>query len=551
MNKKVIASFALLALLASCSPKAGVSVLDKGIADANVMEIEPLDYHHANLGEAVSVAEWLADGWSLNDTSFLSRGLLILSNASGERRIYDLVSATYVSPFGTTALASDVDYEILTNPAYGYTLAVSQDGKTKIVDGAGNLLYDDDILHSLTPSYREEKDGSFYYDISGLNLDGQNVSLHFTYDGDTHFLHENENLDLAYPGIDFSSLLDLEPYGLEGLYLKRTSGYGLWYVINDLGNIVNSYFVPSYSADTQSEVIVDGRIIKQLYYSLGDDETSYDLVSGGKKIAVDTVTIDLRSGKISSLELPYIIMGTGTPLNNAEGKAAYSMVNIAKINDQKRLAEAEQVAIDRNGEIAFVTNGINPKSFVKLDGGNYFNTTSEYLYDENLVLRADFSTLTSTYLPGWEMLLVNDGLRYSIIDGYGRKLIPFTSDAIYPSPLADGTFYLEKDDGFYTLTLQGEGVEKSVDDNRIKAYKDDSYYHVSSLGGGLYALSETDGSTMETSISIYFNGEVIGTLNGLDASVDGTLLEWLDGTGYVFLRLVGGNEISYRTVSLS
>ena len=112
------------------------------------------------------------------------------------------------------------------------------------------------------------------------------------------------------------------------------------------------------------------------------------------KVNLDHYKLDLLTGKNKMINLDYYLYSEGgTIYNDKKGNPSYSLASLAFIGEDKTTKEYGEYLLDENGKVLANATGFYPDCFIKLDNGNYYNTSTDILYDSKLNVIANLYTL--------------------------------------------------------------------------------------------------------------------------------------------------------------
>jgi hypothetical protein len=547
MKKRLaVLSLAALLSLAGCgSSNININAENPSYSPKNLVSINAKDYNPDKNNHSITsfVGESAAfDSALIVTTNYAYEGLLVVKNANGLIGFYSLAYNKYlVNP---TFESANLTYQVYNNNYLGYLLMITYNSSNVLLDACGNLLFaakttDKQYQGISFSTIRQGANQVLSATVSYINLTtGQKQAIYYVYENHVASrvdalpspYYEGEIPSQTTIGSTFigTSGISLTEYGADGYYLLTNETYASVYKSD--GTLLSSFAIPN-SGNTG---IVGTTLIYQDTTQVADQGADYDYSVNGNKYVFSSKSINMLTGKTSNLSLNYILTNSITSYKDKDGKYTIGIAKLKKIGAKKALENMDyECLINKEGKIVQDVTGFDLGSFVKLKGGNYYNTTSKILFDTTIQPLAYLSSMNPSYYASCDAFIgyLNSSSSYShgMVDSSGKVIANFLYNSI--DPIGGNGHYIGSSATGFVYTSNGEAVRSST---------------VYQVLNGLYETSVTSGAT--TSMEFFNASTSFLKISGYTSiGIENTLTLDFDTITYHFTGYAQGGTYNFAT----
>lgn len=436
MNKKVFILPLLLALtITGCKGnkkgnKKG-DVINDLVLKANTTEDKKYIFSNFHLSETSLPVSDISSATHNN-------GFLEIIDTEGTKHYYSLIKNREI--FSTKATVTSVASSLVGGVAY-----FTEDGKTNVYDALGNrLISDAQSVSSVAITSGSEED-TLYIDV-------------FINNKQHHYYTYNENgvasLTVTIVSGDSSYEQGSSLQGIEYEFMddfghagyKKFKNSDRYVIFDNKNNEVASFTDPQ--ADV--EFFVGDYLIYQNSVKVDDNNNNYDYInSAGERFTLETYRINYLTAKKETLKIKHVFStGVGDIHSFYNEKKVYSYVyaNLRTISDKKVLSNTpETYIVDASGALHDNVTGIDLGAFRRF-GNNYYNTSSQTIYDGYLNELSILNNIHTTFIPNAELIVCEKNGNFGAVNHEGKIAIPFEYDQIF-SEYATGDYLLAVKNG--------------------------------------------------------------------------------------------------------
>lgn len=451
----VLLFISLLPILGSCSMN---NEINAKVLDNNIIKENRADYiTNMNNGVTFNYDEII-------DYKHQDKGIVLVTRSNGNSAFYSMYVNSFITSF---TYYSNFIYDVITDSNLGAIVKYRDGEQYKYVDCYGNVLDYKTENDYGTEIYTYVDNGDLYLAISS-HYTNNKTTYKYSYINNRLVAnkYQSDGFGSDEPNVNDNIFnvngIKLDSYGLKGYALVNVGD--TTYIYDAMNKLVTSFKL------TNRHVVVAGtHLYYQNKYPLPNDEEKYDFIEGQIKYKLVTTKIDIKNGKKKNIKLDYLF-NNGSPFFDENKIINYNVVTLQKIED-KVLLPSETYIVNKNFDLIKDVSGINFSKLSKI-GNNYFDDSTDMLYNERLELIADLSryNVVLDYVNNYFIISVND--KKGLADSNGNVLLECIYDVI---DMGNPEFVLIKDDYLYRYELKdGIGTQK------------DAFHDYTRLTNGLY-----------------------------------------------------------------
>ena len=485
----VLLFISLLPILGSCSMNYEINAK---VLDNNIIKENRADYI-TNMSNG-----FIANYDDIVDDRYEAKGIILVTRSNGNSAFYSMYVNSFITSF---AYYTNPTYEVITDSNLGAIVKYRDGNEYKYVDCYGNVLD-----YKVENDYGTEidtyvKNGELYLTMSS-HYSNNRTTYKYSYINNRLVANKYEGDQYGSDGPNVNDNI----FNINGIKLDS---YGLkGYTVVNVGNTTYIYdaknkLVTSFKLESRYMVAAGNNLYYQNKYALPSDEEKYDFIENQIKYKLVTTKIDLKNGKKKNIKLEYLF-NNGSPFFDENKICNYNIVTLQKIED-KVLLPSETYIVNKNFDLIKDVSGINFSKLSKI-GNNYFDVSTDMLYNEHLELLADLSryNVVLDYVNNYFIISING--KKGLVDSNGNMLLACKYDVI---DMGKSEFVLMEDNYLYRYELNnGIGTQK------------DSFYDYTRITNGLYCASDNYnysfvGHKLNKNISsiMTLNHNVVNTFN--------------------------------------
>ena len=474
MKKANLAIFAVLfpMVLASCATDGGVLSFDDQYSDEKVLTDEIIkanakdnksyvSFERKYTGEAISNTLTV-------DSSDFSKGYAIVHNSADKYGIFSYFGNKFlVEPQFTTQNFATVNSSAMFGAWFNVSVSGTDDspeGYTTIFDGMGNDLYNG--------GYTENTFSLTYQDInnktySTLTNNSSGEKYFHSYDDagratKISALPNDSDKEYKYAyGDNYAEKVDLSVFEPDNeqakkYYVKIDKSY---YVYNNSDDsLFYTYTVDDNAGNTS--FAVGGKVYVQRSVAVASDSNDYTYAQLNimtEKFRLDTFVIDLIRGEVKTTRTNKVYTNVEI-LKDKDGNERFAVVEYTEINADRTLGAKKKMVLAADGKYHEDVTGKTAGGLLKLNNGNFYDSTNNVLYDSNFKQLAKTNNLT--WQADKELFYNNETNKFGIVDATGKVKMPFKYTRNDEGIL--NTVYVVKKDGKYVAYDIANGTENEL-----------------------------------------------------------------------------------------
>jgi len=381
--------------------------------------------------------EFKTDEFYINEIN-VDDGIIQLER-DGKSSVYSFYISDYLFPFQKVKKINYITkLPSFANVVHKLVYIEVKDEKDKITvyDVMGNVIlpndnyleYDIDFEYELEYNLKGKEVSYSIYEIirykTSLDIENKIIYKINYYTGE-----RKEVTDQYQEYIGKIKKEELSIYGLDGYYGYQDRKY--LYIYDKNEKFINKVKLED------NAFITNGKMIYQKKYEVDKDEINYDFVFDDTKYKLETIQVDLLTGKEKRLNVNYLIE-KGESIKNENGKYLYAFCKITRILAGKDLESYSiSVIVDKNGKI------LRALPFDNLNNIEHVNNflvdyAQGKVYDTNLSLV--LSSLKIEKVDASSGLIVCSTGNEGVINKNGEIIVPFKYDFV-GKQFIDGMIY--------------------------------------------------------------------------------------------------------------
>ena len=406
--------------------------------------------------------------------NYASQGLLITKNNTNHIGFYSLVLNEYILP----PQFNDgwVEYNIVNTTYVGPLINIHFEDNYSTFDIFGNRLLTTRYL-----SHTEKIVNRKAY----ISLNAGDKIYEYDETAKATLVNEIPTASVmpsTYDGPEQGSIYkegryDLDDYGFEG-YTLYIANSGLITTYNR-DSLVSTFYVDLNTYHVCG--IIGNKLIFQRSIQVPQEYELYNYISNGTKYSLETLLVNFMDGKEEKKDASLVINSVIPCRKPSTLKGTYSYVVYQLINENKILTDTVACIIDDEFNIRDNISGHLPENLIKLTNGNYYNSSTGYIYDEKLDIITSIKDSTPVYYRHLKAFVGKYENKYGLIGEDGRIIHEFLYDQIYASDAIKNNVIATVDQVAVRLSLAGNSPEyigygiNKIDTNLFKT-NDGTYF---------------------------------------------------------------------------